>query len=353
MADNGAASAASLNRGFGPNAAANASSTSSSSSSSSHPPPSMSPPTRDYTPSTVSIASGAASQPQPQAEVSSDDRILNMLKKEAAVAKRYANANGAYDPNPTGSSQHARTASDSSSSAALAPSSLAKSGLGQPTLLRSNSIAASGDKSLALSALRSAPMLDEAVGLGVSNVHQQPQVAMMHHESQLLRKQYAEAMKKLEQAAKDADFYHHEAESFRSRYNEVLVEKQRSEQECDSLRIYIEDERKENAELRSQLQSVSDDPSNEAAVATAGSNVNVLLMRNYEAVKEDYTVLRTRFDELAGSHGAAVAKLEHLQVGNRKECHFSRGEYSKRKGKAPYKRTNLSVGRSVEAEKSH
>lgn len=38
------------------------------------------------------------------------------------------------------------------------------------------------------------------------------------------------------------------------------------------------------------------------------------LLRSYEDVKEENTHVRKRFDELAASHSAAVAKLEHSQV---------------------------------------
>ena len=39
------------------------------------------------------------------------------------------------------------------------------------------------------------------------------------------------------------------------------------------------------------------------------------LLRNYEAVKEEYSHIRKRFDDLAASHSAAVAKLNHSEVG--------------------------------------
>jgi hypothetical protein len=38
------------------------------------------------------------------------------------------------------------------------------------------------------------------------------------------------------------------------------------------------------------------------------------LLRNYEAVKEEYTHVRKRYDELAASHSAAVAKLNQSEV---------------------------------------
>ena len=57
-------------------------------------------------------------------------------------------------------------------------------------------------------------------------------------------------MKKCEQAIKDAEFYHAEAESIRTRYNDMLLEKQRLDQEVNSLRLFMEEERKEMSELR-------------------------------------------------------------------------------------------------------
>ena len=44
--------------------------------------------------------------------------------------------------------------------------------------------------------------------------------------------------------------------NFNFRYNDMLIEKQRSEQEVNSLRLYVEEERKEIAELRRQQQEV-------------------------------------------------------------------------------------------------
>ena len=38
------------------------------------------------------------------------------------------------------------------------------------------------------------------------------------------------------------------------------------------------------------------------------------LLRKYEAVKDDYSLLSKRYDDLATSHSAAAAKLEHSQV---------------------------------------
>ena len=38
------------------------------------------------------------------------------------------------------------------------------------------------------------------------------------------------------------------------------------------------------------------------------------LLRNYEAVKDDYSLIRKRYDDLVSSHSAAVNKLEHSQV---------------------------------------
>ena len=60
--------------------------------------------------------------------------------------------------------------------------------------------------------------------------------------------------KKLEQSRKDAEFYHRESESLRARYNDVVLEKQRCQQENESLRIYMEEERKEVTDLRRQQQ---------------------------------------------------------------------------------------------------
>ena len=63
-------------------------------------------------------------------------------------------------------------------------------------------------------------------------------------------RQHGDALKKCEQTMKDAEFYHAEAESIRTRYNEMLIEKQRLENENNSLRLFMEEERKEMSELR-------------------------------------------------------------------------------------------------------
>ena len=40
------------------------------------------------------------------------------------------------------------------------------------------------------------------------------------------------------------------------------------------------------------------------------------LLNNYEVVKDDFTMMRQRYEEVLSTHGAAVAKLEHSQVGH-------------------------------------
>ena len=64
----------------------------------------------------------------------------------------------------------------------------------------------------------------------------------------------SDTLKKLDQALKDTEYYHHEAETLRSRYNNVIVEKQRLEKENNSMRLFMEEERKEMAEMRRQQQ---------------------------------------------------------------------------------------------------
>ena len=49
-------------------------------------------------------------------------------------------------------------------------------------------------------------------------------------ELQTTKKQLNEAVKKVDQAMKDADYYHGEAENMRGRYNDILLDKQRLEQ---------------------------------------------------------------------------------------------------------------------------
>jgi hypothetical protein len=61
-------------------------------------------------------------------------------------------------------------------------------------------------------------------------------------------------LKKCEQSMKDAEFYHAEAESLRTRYNDLVIDKQRLEQEVNSLRLFMDEERTEMAELRRQQQ---------------------------------------------------------------------------------------------------
>ena len=38
------------------------------------------------------------------------------------------------------------------------------------------------------------------------------------------------------------------------------------------------------------------------------------LLQNYENVKDDFDIIRKRYDDLVASHSAAVSKLEHSQV---------------------------------------
>ena len=89
----------------------------------------------------------------------------------------------------------------------------------------------------------------------------------------------------------------------------MLIEKQRSEQEVASLRLFMDEERKEMAEMRRQQQEVLN--------AEGGEPLSLMysqLLQNYENVKDEYSLLRKRYDDLAASHSAAVSKLEHSQV---------------------------------------
>ena len=91
----------------------------------------------------------------------------------------------------------------------------------------------------------------------------------------------------------------------------MLIEKQRSEQEVASLRLFMDEERKEMAEMRRQQQEVLN--------VDGGEPLSLMysqLLQNYENVKDEYSLLRKRYDDLAASHSAAVSKLEHSQVRN-------------------------------------
>ena len=102
----------------------------------------------------------------------------------------------------------------------------------------------------------------------------------------------------------------------RGRYNEILVDKQRLEQANNSLRLIMEDERKELADLRRQQQELINSTTD--GVGGIGEDMVLYrdssLMRSYEAVKEDCALLRKRYDDLVSSHSAAVDKLECSQV---------------------------------------
>merc|ERR1712079_742729 len=166
--------------------------------------------------------------------------------------------------------------------------------------------ASAGDKSLILSTVSLPNTTMHHPGRHVSDVSNE----RLLHELQMSKKQQADALKKCEQAIKDAEFYHAEAESLRGRCNEILIEKQRYEQEVNSLRIFVDEERKEMAELRRQQQDVL----NAAEGGEPYSLMYSQLLQNYENVKDDYSLLRKRYDDLVASHSAAVSKLEHSQV---------------------------------------
>ena len=91
----------------------------------------------------------------------------------------------------------------------------------------------------------------------------------------------------------------------------MLIEKQRSEQEVASLRLFMDEERKEMAEMRRQQQEVLN--------VDGGEPLSLMysqLLQNYENVKDEYSLLRKRYDDVAASHSAAVSKLDHLPVRN-------------------------------------
>jgi hypothetical protein len=140
-----------------------------------------------------------------------------------------------------GGHHHHRTASDTASGTS---STSGKPGQSS-TLSRSHSIASAGDKSLILSTVSSPnATMHGHPGRHISDVSNE----RLLDELQMSKKQQADALKKCEQAIKDAEFYHAEAESLRGRCNEILIEKQRYEQEVNSLRIQKYEERKEKAE---------------------------------------------------------------------------------------------------------
>ena len=73
----------------------------------------------------------------------------------------------------------------------------------------------------------------------------------------------------------------------------------------------MDEERKEMAELRRQQQELL------SASTEGGEPYSLMysqLLQNYENVKDDYSLLRKRYDDLVASHSAAVSKLEHSQV---------------------------------------
>ena len=71
-------------------------------------------------------------------------------------------------------------------------------------------------------------------------------------ELQIAKKQHNDSIKKVDQPMKDVDYYRQEAENLISRYNDVILEKQRLDQEVVSLRRFLEEDRKEMAEMRRQ-----------------------------------------------------------------------------------------------------
>jgi len=218
----------------------------------------------------------------------------DMLKKD--VKRISQERDGAYrhmslSASPQSSletSSHHRTNSDT------APT-IAKSGA-VSTLSRSHSIASAGDKSLVMSSGRS------------MDIDKNPDRLM--HELQIAKKQHSDSLKKVDQAMKDVDYYRQEAENLRSRYNDVILEKQRLDQEVVSLRRFLEEDRKEMAEMRRQHQEILNV---EGGPSESMSIMYGTLLRKYETVKDDYGLISKRYDDLVASHSAAVAKLEHSQ----------------------------------------
>ena len=73
--------------------------------------------------------------------------------------------------------------------------------------------------------------------------------------------------------------------------------------------MFMEDERKELSELRKEaILSNSENGSEPLSLMYSQ------LLQNYENVKDDYSLVRKRYDDLVASHSAAVSKLEHSQV---------------------------------------
>jgi len=107
----------------------------------------------------------------------------------------------------------------------------------------------------------------------------------------IAKKQHNDSIKKVDQAMKDVDYYRQEAENLRSRYNHVILEKQRLDQEVVSLRRFLEEDRKEMAEMRRQHQEIINV---EGGPSESMSIMYGTLLRNYETVKDDYGMIKFR-----------------------------------------------------------
>ena len=76
------------------------------------------------------------------------------------------------------------------------------------------------------------------------------------------------------------------------------------------------------SELRRQHQELL---SAESGPSESMSIMYGTLLRKYEAVKDDFSLLSKRYDDLVTSHSAAVAKYEHAQVSGNIQSFFYKG----------------------------
>ncbi|XP_034563042.1 disks large homolog 5-like isoform X1 [Notolabrus celidotus] len=142
---------------------------------------------------------------------------------------------------------------------------------------------------------------------------------------QSLQNQHSTTLKRCEEAVKKADFYHtlhsrlvseqaqlkEELEAVRQDNIQLVREHNHVKQACEELRRLHEDDQRELADMRMLHQQVMREGSSDVLNKLYDSAVDKL-----EAMKNDYEVLRKRYNENTAGHNADLSRLDQAEEEN-------------------------------------
>ncbi|XP_072138911.1 disks large homolog 5a isoform X3 [Mobula birostris] len=145
---------------------------------------------------------------------------------------------------------------------------------------------------------------------------------------QSLQNQHTKALKKCEEAVKEADFYHtlhsrlridqsqlkEDMEVIKRENSQLLREHNHAQQTCEELKRLHEEDQKEITDLRSQQQQVM----RENGSSEILNKLYDTAMDKLESLKKDYDTLRKRYNDKVANHNTDLSRLERMEEENRR-----------------------------------